>query len=270
MLEGLQEAVAASDGNQRLTDLLKEIGAAILGPDDPTAPVRDTPSEAVCTWRLAAAARLPNLVTAPGEGRQGLHFADDVSGHMDELADLLKELDRRANSTRVGVPSPIARTTNTTSAARRTPPRGVAASNCQENWPRSSSGDASTLGETVGRSWANQVGSETAGGGPLVDHLERTAARAATRTRCSTRLVEAADPTPSSVRRARSTAPASREAGQPSSSALRSDLKRVRDLKQAARSQETIVGRQVAARLEQPFNADREHPDQLLPSPSEA
>ena len=94
VLEALDEAKAESVGNERLVNQFGDIKRALALVD--TSAV-DAPSDQVEQWRVSAARRYPTIVAAADEGRKPIGVRAG-SGEHDQLAEIMTELDRRANA----------------------------------------------------------------------------------------------------------------------------------------------------------------------------
>jgi hypothetical protein len=113
-LVALDEAQTLSRGNQGLEDFYEDIRKAVAAhsleaPDEPaegsgdplsTAPVPD----AVRAWRAAAAQRLPGVVHFD-EVSATLVPSERLAGQEDDLAELIRDLDRRVHSKRLAPPA---------------------------------------------------------------------------------------------------------------------------------------------------------------------
>ena len=102
VLEALQEAEAAGKGNERLLELFRDIRETIgaFGVDTGQEEQTDAPSDGVQEWRAEAAKRSSGVVKNDSKGG-GLSPRKEISGHADEAARLVGELDKRVHSPRV-------------------------------------------------------------------------------------------------------------------------------------------------------------------------
>lgn len=97
IMEALEEAEKAGQGNQRLIELFRDIRSVIsgFGADEQG---DESPSTAVVEWRRQTAGKYASVVRA----RNGvpLEPRHELQAHQEALTELLLDLDRRAHSTR--------------------------------------------------------------------------------------------------------------------------------------------------------------------------
>ncbi len=111
VLDALEDARDEADGNQRIVELLGEIGRTIGGDQgnhsdqgpaarstDEAGPSQGDPPEAVLDWRKSIAERFAGVVEFDG---QILVYPVDSTTDGSELLAVIKELDRRSNSKRI-------------------------------------------------------------------------------------------------------------------------------------------------------------------------